>query len=259
MNKFKIAAISALLVTGLAGQASAHAAWISERHGDLAVVYGDLSDEGYDISYIESIAAKKADMSDCMVTRKDHDDHVEFSIGAEGVYVSTAYMRGYSTKDKDGNRFNKPKNEVENAASSGYYVKYATAILGKIGGEPQAQGVKLEILPLTDPTRIEMGGKLTVQVLFEGKPLAGAKFYPSYTTDNVHSTYTDEDGKVTFLVKNQGENVLAVKHSVLTPEAATQDKFGYYSTLSFKSLNAKREKRAAEKAAKAAAEKAKSN
>lgn len=239
MNNFKTSAIAALLIAGFSGQASAHAAWIAESNSDLTIVYGDLSNDGYETKYIETINAKTASMGDCAVTRQDHDDHVTFEICEGGIYASTAYMRGYSTKDKDGKRFSLPKNEVPNAAKSGFYVKYATSILGEIGGEPQLQGNKLEILPLTDPTQVEAGSTLTVRVYFEGKPLAGAKFYRDYATDHMNIFTSNADGEVTFQVRNNGLNVLAAKHNVLTPDAETQDKFGYYSTLSFVSSEGK--------------------
>lgn len=239
MTKLKLVALSALLATSIVTQVQAHAIWIAERHDSLAIVYGDLSDQGYDTKYVENLVAKNANLSNGEITRNDQEDHVLFTVGEDVAYASAEYVRGYSTKDKDGKRFNLPKNEVENAVKSGYYVKFASHIASTLNETPKLQGIKLEILPLENPTKLIPGSALTIQVFFDGKPLSGAKVYGDYVTDHVNTYTTDSEGKVTIKVRNNGLNVIATKHNLELKDDPKTDKFGYYSTLSFESSEKK--------------------
>ena len=239
MKKLKLVTLTALLASAVVTQVQAHAIWIAERHDNLAIVYGDLSDQGYDTKYVENLVAKTADLSSGELTRNDQEDHILFTVGENVAYVSAKFVRGYSTKDQDGKRFNLPKNEVPNAVKSGYYVKYASHIAENLSENPKLQGLKLEILPLENPTKLAAGASLAIQVFFEGKPLAGAKVYGDYVTDHVKTYTTDSEGKVTITVRNNGLNVIATKYSVELTDDPTKDKLGFYSTLSFKSFKEK--------------------
>lgn len=234
MKNLKIVALSALMASSVVTQVQAHAIWIAERHDNLAIVYGDLSDQGYETKYVEDLVAQKSDLSKAEININKQKDHILFTVGEDTTYASAAYVRGYSTKNKEGKRFSLPKNEVENAISSGYYVKYASHIASTLTGTPKRQGIKLEILPLENPTKLLPGAELAIQVLFEGKPLAGAKVYGDYVTDHVNTYTTDAEGKTTIKVRNNGLNVIAAKFNLELKDDPTKDKFGYYSTVSFK-------------------------
>ena len=237
MKILKLAAISAVLATAFISQASAHAIWIAPRHDNLAIVYGDLSDDGYDVEMIQSLKGNG------VITRNDQENHVLFTTDEKTTYVSAALVRGYSTKDEVGKRFNLPKNEVENAVKSGYYVKYASSILGNLAEKPKLQGIKLEILPLVDPTLLHKGDELIIQVYYDGKPLEGAKVYRDYVTDHDTTYKTDADGKATIVIRNHGQNVIATNHNVILENNPKTDKYGYYSTLSFESFEKKKPKK----------------
>ena len=239
MKKLKLVTLTALLATTAVSQVQAHAIWIAERHDNLAIVYGDLSDQGYETKYVENLVAKNADLSTGEITINKQEDHILFTVGEDVAYASAEYVRGYSTKDQDGKRFNLPKNEVPNAVNSGYYVKYASHIASTLDETPKLQGLKLEILPLHNPTKLAPGAELTVQVFFEGKPLAGVKLYRDYVTDHVNTYTTDSEGKATIKIRNHGLNVLATKYSVILKDDPTKDKLGFYSTLSFKTFKKK--------------------
>ena len=72
-----------------------------------------------------------------------------------------------------------------------------------------AIGHPLEIVPLTDPTVLAMGDKLQVQVLKDGKPLNGVVVSLDVMTDwDLSSPVTDDEGKTTITVQNNGMNVL---------------------------------------------------
>jgi uncharacterized GH25 family protein len=79
-----------------------------------------------------------------------------------------------------------------------------------------------------------MGDDLPVQVFADGKPLAGVPLYVDYVNDgHAQSNKTDQDGKVTLFVRNDGLNVIGVSHAKKTPDNAEMDQVSYFATLSF--------------------------
>jgi len=175
---------------------------------------------------------------------------VEFSPEVDGPHiVSAAYENHFYTwYEEDGvsKSHRGPKTGLENVTYSGYFEFRGKALVG-VGstgedafGEPI--GDSLEIVPRENPLR-KTGGAyqtLTVQVLFRGEPLAGARVnarhqghYP--TTDFGQAADTDADGIVTIDLTHKGSWLLKVEHEIdPRPEFADQcDIEQYAATLSF--------------------------
>lgn len=82
-------------------------------------------------------------------------------------------------------------------------------------------GQQLEVVPLNNPLALQPGGQLGIQVLFEGKPLAGAllkAWHKGAGTDQgqtliIRST-TQADGKATFSLPYAGAWMVSVVHMV---------------------------------------------
>ncbi|HBQ35445.1 MAG TPA: hypothetical protein DD729_01165 [Rhodobacteraceae bacterium] len=233
MNKLKLAALSTLLASSFAIQSQAHGIWVADRHDNLAIVYGDGSDEGYKPEKVVSLSGKKADMSAGEITRNDQDDHILFTAADDTAYITAEFVSGHWSQDKDEKWHNVPKDQLEGALKGGYYVKYTTGILKNLGALPQLQNHTLEILALVDPTTLKMGDYLPVQVYFQGNPLADAELIADYVTDRDNKLKTDSKGYVTIKVRNNGLNVLAINHNQEVTGDPKADKYGYFSTLSF--------------------------
>ncbi len=215
--------------------AAAHGIWVAQRHDDWAVVYGHgASDEGYDPAKLEEVAAFDGVGKTVPISTRPQDDHVLLDVGDGAAILTATFDNGFWSEGPDGTWVNEPKSAVEGAKQSGHYVKYATTVLSPLDATPVAMGLPLEIVPLVDPMTLAMGDELPIRVLYDGAPLAGATVIGEYTTaSDERDVTTDAAGEAVVDVRNQGLNVIAVSHSVPTPESADADKLGLFSTLAF--------------------------
>ncbi len=131
----------------------------------------------------------------------------------------------------------KSKGELEMEARE-MYAKFAKAILrvGEGGSSELATkiaGLRVEIVPLVDPTR--HSGRLPVQVLFEGKPLSGVFVYPLAEGESKYEMgyETDGEGKTSVLLGAPG---LWSLHCIYMRPHADQSKAdweSFFATVSF--------------------------
>ncbi|KFG70131.1 DUF4198 domain-containing protein [Microvirga sp. BSC39] len=225
----------ALVIAGaLTSAAQAHGIWTAQRHGDLAIVYGHgAGDDAYSPEKVKSAVSYLAsgEKRDSRVVHQAKNALVEPA--QDAVALTVILDNGIWTKGPDGKSVNRPKSQVTGAQSASHSVKINTTIL-KSGGAPKPTGQAIEIVPLADPMTLKMGDDLPVQVFADGKPLAGVPLYTDYVNDgHAQSSKTDQDGKVTLFVRNDGLNVIGVSHTKKTPDNAEVDQVSYFATLSF--------------------------
>jgi uncharacterized GH25 family protein len=94
---------------------------------------------------------------------------------------------------------------------------------------------RLQIIPANGQIPGDMGKPLTVKVLFEGKPVKGAKIKTDFVNDpDQIPLETDANGMVTFPVRNQGMNVIGASYVGPSDQPALYDRIELFATLSFK-------------------------
>lgn len=103
-------------------------------------------------------------------------------------------------------------------------------------------GLPVEIVPLTDPTTLRAGDRCRFRLLFEGKPIAGAKvgaIYASATTKPDEwplTARTDARGEVEFTLNDSGPWLVRAVHMVRRTGqtgAEAADWESYWASLSF--------------------------
>lgn len=116
------------------------------------------------------------------------------------------------------------------------YVRCAKTIIdaGKEGPVTEPVGLKLEIVPLQNPYRLRTGEKLTVKVLFDGKPLDSALLtaFPRTRSDTPIKVRTDQSGLASVPL-HPDEWLLHVVHLVPIDDGVT-DWRSYWGSLTFK-------------------------
>ncbi len=99
----------------------------------------------------------------------------------------------------------------------------------------QPVGAKIEIVPDKHPYSLLIGQTLTVQLLFDGKPLAGRALTAAnrYRGDVATKTIrTDNSGKATFLIDRTGDWLFHSVHMVLSKEADVHFR-SYWASMTF--------------------------
>ncbi len=101
----------------------------------------------------------------------------------------------------------------------------------------QPLGLRLEIVPLTNPCGLRAGDVLTVQVLFEGRPLPNV--WLAAGTEGAHGhnypfrQHTDADGRAIVLLDRPGPWFVRALHMVASTEFSDADWQSWFSTLTF--------------------------
>ncbi len=85
-----------------------------------------------------------------------------------------------------------------------------------------------------DPTILQAGNELPVQVLFDGKPVEGVEVTADYVNDShAAPVKTDAEGIARINIRNAGLNVVGAGYSRPLSGSKEADKLSYFTTLTF--------------------------
>jgi uncharacterized GH25 family protein len=231
--------VTALVVTMLfAGSANAHGIWFAERSGQLAVVYGvgaDDLDMVKRLPKITDVAAYDVLQQTVETSLRATEFLVVVNTDVHPAIVAAALDNGYWSKTPEGEWIAAGRDEVPNATVSERTVKYAvhlrSALAEPLGPLP---GQKLQIIPDAEILPDMMGEELNLRVLYEGKPVAGARVIVDFVNDpDGERIITGDDGRVTIKIRNQGLNVIGALYDSPSNEPKKIDKIESMATLSF--------------------------
>lgn len=238
MKKATRRLLVATLAASLCSLAQAHGIWFAQRAGSLALVYGEGAQDLDAVKRLPKItaiggldAAGKSVAAPLVA-----EGRMAFVDMAHKPAVVTAAMdNGLWSRDPAGKWHGKGKDEVPDATVSGRYMKYAThlAVL-PTGAVTPAPGLALQIIPVGAAFPRNKDEPLTVQVLFEGKPLPHAKVWPDMVNDpDAEPLACDANGRLTLPVRNQGLNVVKAEHESAPADARKAAMTHHLATLSF--------------------------
>ncbi|WOI10146.1 DUF4198 domain-containing protein [Thalassospira lucentensis] len=235
MMKFASVVGVGLALFGAAQIANAHGVWVAQRWDEYGIIYGHgAEDNDYDPAKIKSVTVLTEDGKVSEGKVETRDTHAMIVPGEDAAIVLIDFDNGFYTEGPDGKWVNQPKSAVEGAKQAGHYLKHSVSLLHIHGDIPALPAQPLQIVPLSNPTELEAGDDFKVRVLYEGKPLPGVAIIPDYV--NLAETLigeTDQDGVADITVRNDGLNVIAVKHSVSLENNADADLIQHFATLSF--------------------------
>ena len=232
------AAVVAGLAAGTAPSAQAHAIWFAQRAKQLAFVYGVGADDLDPLLRLPQVTAVAGydDRFQPIPTRLRAAGPMVFvdSDGAPAV-VTAVMFNGIWSKTPDGEWVKKGRDEVPNAVISEKNFKYTVHIARALSAPlPALPGQVLEIVPVSATLPAKMGEPMTLRVLFQGKPIAGARVLRDMVNDpDAKPLLTGPDGTVTITVRNQGLNVVNAVYDGPTDEPAKTTKIEHEATLSF--------------------------
>lgn len=214
----------------LAGAASAHDAWIEPANGGFQVVFGhDGKLEVAAAAKIKAVAAIDA-KGGPLAVKPEAGDSPRLAVPPAPTLLTLHYDNGFWSKTTEGSK-NLPRNEVPGALSASHAVKFGKTVMQWNAATTKAQGQQLEIVPLASAAP-RAGAVLPVQVLWEGKPLAGAKLKMSEYTGADKERITDAAGKAELAVV-KGRNSVQVAHKVDLPGDPRADVLSVSANLIF--------------------------
>lgn len=116
------------------------------------------------------------------------------------------------------------------------YARYAKIAIrngaGSGGHLTRPAGLRAEFVPGADPTTVKAGEKLTVQLMAEGKPVAGAAV-SAVNGEQAERQQTDAQGRATFSITRDGAWLIKTVHMVRLPAGGEAEWESYWVTLSF--------------------------
>ncbi len=195
---------AALLLGFIAGPVAAHDAWIEAQGDRLNLYFGHPGKPETAVSAkVTKIAALDARGRPIKVRIAPDGSALRVHAVGAPTLVTATYDNGYWSKTAEGSK-NLPKDQVPGTLSATHAVKFAKTVLAWNAHALKPVGQRLEIVPLAAPAN----GTLPVQVLWEGKPLAGAKITQPHAPE-APMIQTDAAGKANVPV-NAGRQMLSV-------------------------------------------------
>lgn len=96
-------------------------------------------------------------------------------------------------------------------------------------------GLTLELVPETDPYMLAPGDKLTVRLLYQGKPLEGALVMALDDVDAAkpQQVRSAADGSATFVLPRSGRWLVKAVHMIRAPRDAAADWESFWASLTF--------------------------
>lgn len=194
---------------------------------------------------IELDASSPSGQKTAWISRAKMEDGVIVVSGDDltsGTWVFSArYDNGYYVKDASGRFINTSKQEVSNVTQSSHIVKYAKSIvaIGKAsGGFDHVVGLRLELIPVSDPFSMKPGQELPIKVFYNGKPLAntGVEIGDGVTPteeSKIKRYRTDEHGVARIPITRTGLQLIAVDYKTASHYRDLADDEAYTSTLTF--------------------------
>lgn len=234
--KLVAAALAAGMITTSA--AHAHGIWFAQRATQLALIYGvgaDDLDSVKRLPLIKSVSGYDAQWKPIPTTLRVAGPLLLVDSDSDPTVVAAVLHNGIWSKTPDGEWLKKGRDEVPGATISEKTIKYAVHILGPLSTPlPPLPGQTLQVVPVDATLPAKMGQPLKLRVLFQGKPVAGARVLTDWVNDpDGQPVKSAADGSVTLNVRNQGLNVIVAILDGPSDEPAKADKVEHLAALSF--------------------------
>jgi len=96
-------------------------------------------------------------------------------------------------------------------------------------------GLTLELVPEADPYALAPGSKLSLRLLYEGRPLQGALVFALDDTSKFDPARarTDDKGRVTMSLPRAGRWLIEAEHMVRAPTGVDADWESFWASVTF--------------------------
>ena len=235
---FKRIFFAALLFLSATQVALAHDTWIVSQDGQLFVLRGHGgAAEAYDPALVKE--AKARDPKGRIIEMEIVQNKENASLSPKGnpAIVGALYDSGYWLKTTDGwkkstKREGKGKYDIVESLKSKQWCKSFLATSDE-NLKPLEQ--QFEVVPQKDPTTVRVGDKLSMKVIFDGKPVQGAIITTGggHASDTKDALKTDKEGVATVTIEKPGPQLIKATYTVPAKDDPDADTLSLAATISF--------------------------
>ena len=225
-----------LAVLTISTNVNAHGVWISDRRGNTEVVVGEGAEEAsYKASMITSIKAFDQTYDTQKIEIVDMKDHVELKFDKKKVSLFTInFDYGYWSNTVNGKWINKPMDQVPGSTIGTKALKFGVVYIEKSIKPKFIKNVDLQLVPKVNPLTLKKGDNLSLQLLYQGKPMSQTDVILDVINDVKKVVKTDRNGWVTIKVQNNALNVIGAETEIPFKEKTIKGtKTKYFTTVSF--------------------------
>ncbi len=216
----------------------AHDTWIEKRNGQLLVLRGHGGEvEAYDPALVKEGKALDAKGQVIEMEIVKNKENASLSPKGNPAIIGALYDSGYWLKTTDGwkkatKREGKGKYEIVESIKSKQWCK---SFLATSDESLKPVGQQFELVPQKDPTTVRVGDKLSMKVIFDGKPVDGAIITTSsgHASDAKDALKTDKDGMASVTIEKAGLQMVKASHGVPFKDDPDADMLHLASTVTF--------------------------
>jgi uncharacterized GH25 family protein len=250
MKKDIIFLLTMLIFAGVTSVAQAHMLWLNAdkeapqvgKNATIEIGFGHKypSTEGVKEENIEKVFALDPKGREVPLERIAPGKFV-FVPKSCGEYEIIAQMKkGFLCTTPDGRKMGSKK-DVKEAVSCMQFAMNAKTMV-RVGSKGKRNShladIPLEIIPLEDIKKLKVGKELSLQLLFNGKPVPGAKL-KAVDADSAkqkedvwtQETVSDARGIARIKLTSRGQWLFAANHETPYPDPQECDKCSYRTTL----------------------------
>jgi nickel transport protein len=215
-SNMKKAIVLALILTLVSATGLyAHDPFIEKQGDEFVVLYGHPDKgkfEAYKIEFLKDVKAYDKTGKAVPTEIKPHTQGAAISGEKAPAVIILVFDRGCMVKTPEGYK-NVSKRDAKDVIESFKGAKYNKNIWQWNDRFSKPLGGKMELVPLKNPLALKAGDKLPFQVLYDGKPLAGATVAAEGVEKD--ALKTDPNGRAEIVIKKSGLNI--VKANIKTP------------------------------------------
>lgn len=227
----KLCATAVMSLAIFSASVSAHDVWLEPQDKGYKLVYGHPGElEDYDPAKAKAVKAIDQKGKAAALTTHVHDSVITMQPPAGTSLITIDYDNGFWAEDASGHHLNKSKKDVPGYKSSIHSKKFNKTVLSWSDAAGKPVGVDFEILPLSNPTKLKPGDSLPIQLIYQGKPLAGAEV-EIFGSEDLFKT--DAEGKVTLPITNAGFQYIQASHKKDQPGNPDADTLSLSTNLTF--------------------------
>lgn len=233
MSRLRIFGLLALAVSVVlrAAPSPAHDLWVAEQDGRYVIFNGHGDEtQPYAAATIRAVKAYGSDGRGQPATTAVEGIGVAVSTVSGVAAITVVQDEGFWSLTPEGYKPG-PKRALKDVVESSYNVSATKTLFSWSDAFVRPLGMAFEIVPLKNPLSLTTGGKLPIEVRYQGQPLAGV-LVDVGDPDGLREK-CDERGRIEVTIGARGRQTVSAYHSLPYQNPAEADELELVTNLTF--------------------------